>query len=154
VIIDLTGMKLERSADSVDFADLTTTSGAVKSGPAAWVPGQENQYEIPFTPEAAESERWPITRRIITKDAEEEQLYIDAEQARSNNTTWTAGTQDQIASGAAAIEGTSGNFTTTDASNHIRSLARGVRLLSEQAEVAANQRNAIILLLLRILNKV
>lgn len=153
MIIDLSNMKLERPADDVDFTDLTTTSGAVKSGPARWVEGQPEQYEIPFTPEAAESERWPITRRIITKDANEEALYRQAEDARTSNIAWRTNTSPQITTDAQTVENDS-SFTTTERDAYIRGLAKAVRVLNTQLAAVSRQNEEITVLLLRVLNKV
>ncbi len=150
MILDMTGKTIERP-EPWDFADLTTTSGAVYQGGARWVPDQPNMLELPFTPEAAESERWPITRRIITKDASEETLYRQAEDSRTANIAWRSNTSPQITTGAQAIENDA-SITSTEVPVYLRQLASGVRTLNTQLVALSNQNNNIIKMLLKLLN--
>ncbi len=150
MIFDMTGLRIERPIDETDFSDLTTTSGAVRSGPSQWV--GETQLEIPFTPEAAESERWPILRRIITKDAAEEQKYIQAENAITSNNAWRTNTSPQVDTQAQAIRDDA-SITSTEVPTYLRQLAQGTQVLNRQIRDLSVQNNNIIELLLKLLNR-
>lgn len=142
--IDATKYRLDRDPETIQYSDIVT-SGAVKTGPAVWNEGEQDQLTIPFSPEPTAAEQWAITRRLFTLDAVEEQLYASSESAQTANTNWRTNTSPQITTGAQAIENTTGTFASnTVRDGHIRTLAQGVRLVNVQLSAVSNQLNQVI----------
>ena len=156
MIFDLsvpTPLQIERSPDDTDFSDLTTASGARKTGSASWT--EDGNLDIPFSPDPTPAEVWAIKRRLITSDASEEALYIAAEQAIQANAAWRAGTGTTIRTAAANIENRAtadGSWSATVRDQSSRQEASGIRLLAEHLTTISQQNEAIIQLLLKLMN--
>lgn len=151
MIFDMTKYVVERvPLDAVDFTDLTTASGAVRNGLVEWLP--DNMLNVPFSPEPLEAERWPILRRIITADAAEEQLYIQAENARAGNTTYRNTTAGNVNTQAQAIRDDT-SFTTAERDTYIRQEAQGIQTVNNQVSALSAQVNGLIDMVLKLMNR-
>ena len=125
--------------DDLDFSDLTT---AVRDG-AAWSDG--TYIYIPFAPEPTPAEQERILIRIMTVDAAQEQLFVDAANAISNNAAWRTNTAPQIVSGAQTIEGTTGTFASnTVRDGYIRQEAQGLRVNTQQVIALTRPRGTLL----------
>jgi hypothetical protein len=144
--IDTNQYTLERFPDDISYADIVS-SGAVKTGPAVWDTNRPGIMLIPFTPEPTAAEQWAITRRLLTSDTEEEQLYIQAEQAITINRAWRQGEAVTIFNNADALEDSA---TATTA--NMRQAFTGIKLIDQQLARITEQNEQIIVLLLRLMN--
>ena len=127
--IDPSQYRIERfPTDSMDFTDLIT-SGAVRSGSVSYSEDASGHevLVIPFTPEPTAAEQWAITRRVITKDAAEEQTYKDVESAITASAAWRTG------SGLTLYNTANGKTTTATATQaDVRLSFTGIRDLAAQ----------------------
>lgn len=151
--IDTMLWRLERNPNTTDYTDLIT-SGAVRTGDATgWDDSTVNVVTIPFSPEPTAAEQDRIRIRLVTVDAAEESNYLAAQDARVGNTTYVDTTSAQVQTQTQAIRDDT-NITTTDLQNYVKQLAQGVQVLNNQVTPLTRQNNAIILMLLRLMNRV
>jgi hypothetical protein len=147
--IDTTKWHLERNPNDTDFTDLIT-SGAVRAGDAYW-DDSEIILTIPFSPEPTSAEQQRITIRLVTADAEEEQNYLAALNARQGNLQYVNTTAGQVNTSMQTIRDDT-SMTTAEVQTYLRNVAQAVQVVSNQQVELSRQNNAVILMVLRLMN--